>query len=387
MKAIINLYILQALSKCFSVFYFVLLPIFFAKGLISTSHIGYIGAAFIVALIIGAILVTQWLHNTTTRKLLQLAALGSIIGSVALLASVWQASINWIALSYVIAGLSTGLAMSGVNAVAAASTTKGDRYNTLAKLGMSMDIIRIVFPAIVAGLVAYWDFRIAILLIIATAIYFLYIASFGEYRYQPIAKTLSTPVSLRKNKRLWFVLLLEFLDSFSSSQLFVFLPLLFLAKGYSLENSLILQSFVFIGYLSGRLLVSILAKRFSGVIAVAVAEIGLMITIMLLLVTPTLWLLYFLSLLLGIFARGTSPVIKAMAFDSLSEDEMKKGSAAHVIAGDSGSAIGQLLFGLLIAWFSINMPFIVAGSIAVLIAMLCLANTSPTKRALTLSAR
>src|SRR6185437_13373187 len=81
--------------------------------------------------------------------------------------------------------------------------------------------------------------------------------------------------------------------------------------------------------------------------------------------------LYILTWLLGVFARGTSPVIKALAFDSLHESHMKQGSALHVVAGDSGSALGQLCFGLLLAWVGVNAPFITAALIAGAIAICC----------------
>ena len=121
------------------------------------------------------------------------------------------------------------------------------------------------------------------------------------------------------------MLLLEFLDSFSSSQLFVFLPLIFLDKGYSLQNSLLLQSFIFLGYINGRWLVIFLAQRFSGLKAIAYAEIGMIVSILLILIVSLIGFLYLLSFFLGVFARGTSPAIKALAFDELDERQMKKG--------------------------------------------------------------
>jgi hypothetical protein len=81
----INLYIMQALAKGFTVFYFVLLPIFFAQNIINSQQLGYIGAFFIAMLILGAVLVARWLHSLETKTLLQLSSVAAIVASSFLL--------------------------------------------------------------------------------------------------------------------------------------------------------------------------------------------------------------------------------------------------------------------------------------------------------------
>lgn len=373
-KGIPALYGMQALAKGFSVFYFVLLPVFYFQKLITPREVGYIGALFIVMLIIGAVVVVRWLHILKTKSLLQLASLVSIVSSIILFFAMHQHNLDWLVLSFGLMGLSVGVSMSGVNVVAAHFTNKGDRYQTLAKLGMLTDLIRIIFPIIIAGLVSIKASNYAAVIIVFTSVLFLYFASSlpdnlindGEAESVLLKKA-----ELRLNKPFRFALSLEFLDSFSSSQLFVFLPLLFIAKGYSLQNSLLLQSFIFLGYLCGRWVIGVVAKRISGVKAVSYSEIGMAIAILLLLLVQPIWLLYILTFVLGIFARGTSPAIKAIAFDSLSQEQIKKGSALHVVAGDSGSALGQLLFGLLIAWYGVKAPFIASILVALIIVAMC----------------
>lgn len=372
-KNLSTLYAMQALVKGFSVFYFVLLPVFYAEKLIGSVQVGYIGALFIVMLILGAIVVARWLHGLDTKKLLQIASWIAILASLVLLASTLLHDLTLLIVSYGLMGVTVGTAMSGVNAVAAHLTIRGDRFKSLAKMSMLTDTVRIAFPSLVAGLVLIGASSAAVLLVIATAIVFLALCSRLPKFSPPEESSVSENMeSVRANKPFQYMLSLEFFDSFSSSQLFVFLPLLFLAKGYSLESSLLLQSFIFLGYMSGRWFVSLLAKHYSGIRAIAYAEVGMVVSIVLLLTAQYLWLLYFLSYALGVFARGTSPAIKALAFDSLSEAQTRKGSALHVVAGDSGSALGQLLFGLLIAWYSVNTPFVVAAVIAGLIAAICL---------------
>jgi FSR family fosmidomycin resistance protein-like MFS transporter len=384
------LYIMQVLAKGFSVFYFVLLTVFFAEGMISSEQLGTIGAVFIGLLIVGAVFVARWMHHLETRTLLQLAAVVSVGASAVLFIAAQGRSLPLMVASYAVMGLSVGIAMSGVNAMAAALTRKGDRYKSMAKLSMFTDVARMVFPLLVAATVAVGASNGAVLLIVAAAAVFLGFTfrlprvSSSEQQ-EPAAAPEASDIT--SNRSFLYVLALEFFDSFSSSQLFVFLPLLFLAKGFSLENSLILQSFIFIGYLSGRWFVTSLCRRYSPVRAIAYTEIGMVVCIAALLTTTTLQVLYLLTFTLGIFSRGTSPAIKALAFDTLADHQMKKGSALHVVGGDSGSALGQLIFGFLVAAYGVQTPFVVATVIAGAIAVACLIDpvdlsTSPVPRVL-----
>jgi MFS transporter, FSR family, fosmidomycin resistance protein len=276
-------------------------------------------------------------------------------------------------ISFGLAGFSEGIGMSGVNALAAKMTQRGDRYKSLANLGMLTDVIRIVFPLLVSGFIIVGQPTLSfIFVIIASFVFFIFSATLPIIHSDEESISQSVKEGIRGNKNFLYVLLLEFLDSFASSQLFVFLPLVFLAKGYSLVNGLLLQSFVFLGYLCGRQFVGIMARRYSGTKAVAIAEIGMVISILLFLVLNNLFVLYALCFVLGIFTRGTSPTIKALAFDTLTENQLKKGSALHVVAGDSGSALGQFIFGLLIAWFGVNSPFYASAGVALFIGIITL---------------
>lgn len=373
-----DLYILTALAKGFPVFCSVLLPILYAEKVITAQILGYIGTLFIVSTIAGAVVVAKWLHRFDIRRLLQLASLGTIVASIVIFIAMSTRNMWLLIAAYPVIGLAAGINLSSVNAMSAYMTTRGNRFKLIAKLSMVADGVRIVFSLIVTGLATIGLSTYSALLIVFAGFIFLFYASRQEEIRPAVGtakKTTTAPThvrSIKRNRLFQFVLSLEFLDSFSSSQLFVFLPLLLLAKGYSLGNSLLLQVFTFLGYMSGRWLVGILAGRLSGLKAVGLAESGMVISIILLLIVGPLWALYALSFTLGVFARGTSPAIKSLAYDALDDSQMKQGSALHVIAGDSGSALGQLAFGLLVATFDARMPFIVAAGVASIAAILCL---------------
>lgn len=367
-------YALPAVVRSITLAFFVLMPVMYAEKLIKAQEMGMIGALTIALVIVGALTVARSLHTLTTRRLLMLGGALALVAATLLVAGTISKNLALIVSAYGCMGIMAGMSMSGANAVAANFTTRGDRFGRLAKQSMVVDVVRITAPLAVAGLVVLWGIEGGALLAAFSAILLCVLA----WSLPPMPQTAAIKRekngrwSLLKNKRFRFTLSLELLDSFASSELFVFLPLVLLAKGYDIGSSLLLQSFLFLGYLTGRWLVGWLAKRYSGFKAVGLAEIGMVVSIVLLLSIDPLWLVYFFSFMLGIFARGTSPAIKALAFDSVDDHHTKQASAVYVVAGDTGSSLGQLSFGFLVAWLGANAPFILAAIIAGLVAVLCL---------------
>lgn len=364
-------YLLPLLAKSMSVYYFVLLPPLLAREFITASQVGYIGALSIGMLVIGALGVARW-HLITSKLLVQIGAIMSLLCIGVLAIGIASHNVVIIAMSFAFIGFQTGIAMSAANALTAKYTSRGNRFGIMARMSMLGDLNRIIFPLIVAGSLYMGGLTIALSIMAIMAVLYVIIAnSVPQAAVEKTKADLSLPPARLWHNRLFkFLVSMEFLDSFASSQLFVFIPILFLAKGYSIENTLILQTAIFIGYLSGRWWMGKLANKFSGIVSLTLAECGMIITIGLLLVNRQLAILYGLTLLLGVFARGTGPVLRALVFDSLSDHHMKRGTAIHVVAGDSGSALGQLLFGLLLAWTGAKTPFVVAAGIAGVIVLL-----------------
>jgi len=379
----IAFYALPAVVRSITISFFVLMPVFYAKKLIEAQEMGLIGALTITMVITGALLVARWLHHFSTKRLLTVGSGFAVLAASSLVLGVASENVALITLAYAFLGLMSGISMSGANAVAANHTTRGNRYGQLAKAAMVVDVIRISSPLVVAGLVILWG-PVGGAVLASFAAILLCLLAWG------LPSTLNAPTTVVDKSIKWKILRIrpfrrilpiEMLDSFASSELFVFLPLILLTKGYDIGSSLLLQSFLFLGYLSGRWLVGRLAKRYSGFRAVGLAEIGMVVSIVLLLIVSQLWLLYLLSYMLGVFTRGTSPVIKGLAFDSVDDQHAKQAGAIFVIAGDSGSALAQLTFGFLVAWLGANAPFILAAGVAGLVAVICLVRRPAGLRA------
>jgi MFS transporter, FSR family, fosmidomycin resistance protein len=369
-----RLYLLPVLAKSFTVDFFVLLPVLYAHKIISSAEIGYFGAVSIGMLVLGALVISRWLHNVNSKDILLWGSALATVSTLMLGIGLWLHALWLILFSYALSGVMVGFSMSATNALVANHTNKDNRYAILARSSMFGDMNRITFPLIVVLALKLGGLSgvIVVMLLLASVLTWATVTLPNEASTSDEPEL--PPAKLRHNRSFKYFLSMEFLDSFASSQLFVFIPVLFLAKGYSLQSSLVLQTAIFLGYLSGRWIIGRLASKLSGSLAVAIAETGMVVTILLLLVVQPLPLLYLLTWLLGVFARGTSPVIKALVFNSLHEAHVKQGSAMHVVAGDSGSALGQLSFGLLLAWIGVSAPFIAAAIVASFVAIFCLAS-------------
>ena len=371
MHSIFYIGILKAILKTFGVLYLLLLPILLAEGKITAQELGYFGTVIISGTFLSG-LVLSYIPSKFSRSTNLTFALLLILISIIVL-GVGFSNIN-IVIAYLIMGMALGIGYITADEIAASLSTKGNRFGSFANMAMISDTFRIAFPAL-AGAV-YLAFKLPGLIVLAfvsfliiSAITFLLSKKFKlSTKIQGALPTKENPVKLLKeNKRFSFVLFLELFDSFASSQLFVFLPTLLVFKGFQIETAVALQSVVFLGYFSGRWLVSLLAKRLDGYKAIAVAESGMVLTIILLILLPHSGLLYILCLLLGIFARGTSPIIKALVFDNLEPEQTRRGTALYMMVGDGGSGLGQLVFGLFLAWFGVVAPFIGSAIAAILV--------------------
>lgn len=374
-KALLYIALVKSFLRGFSVLYLLFLPILYATHLIGALELGYIGACLVAGTMVSALLLSFRPYKFKKVRLLHMSMLVLLCASILLF---WPQYKILFSISYLLVGLSVGVGITIIDELAADFTTQGKRFGIFANMSMLSDTLRIIYPLIVGFIYLSFHYRGLIIFSIINVgfLIFLLYRFIAQSNLNQITEyntdNTKNPISLLKNNRSFsFVIGLEFFDSFISSQLFVFLPILLLFKGFTLENTLVLQSIVFLGYLSGRKIVGLLAQYLNGYKATAIAEIGMTIVIVLLLVLPSSVVIYILCFLLGLFARGTSPVIKALAFDQLSLAEFRRGSAVHLISGESGGVLGQLVFGFLLAWVGVNFPFILVAIIATAVAMVC----------------
>lgn len=363
--------LLSAFMKSFLVLFMLFLPIFYHEGSIDELGLWYLWAIMLTAMLIGSFLVAKWLQYMSSRKLLFIALWLFIIASVWLFFDFERLR----TISYLMVWIGTGIGISAMSNIQYNFSQGKERFSKLANLSMFGDIMRISFPVIAWLIYKFLGVQAVLLFALLLWVCLLVFVYLSKSEYVTQQKEHAQSISLSqfaKNKGFVFSGFLEFFDSFSSSQLFVFLPLVLAYKWMAFENAVLLQAIIFLWYLCGRRTMWQIAKRSNGYLSVAIAEVGMAVVIVWIIWLNSLYLVIALCFLLGICTRGTSPVIKWIAFDQLKKEESSSGSAIHVFVGDSGSALGQLVFGFLFSVMGVYGPFWISSVVALILATACL---------------
>lgn len=368
-----QIWLLSALMRSPQILFLLFLPILYHEQLINEIQIGYLWWLLLIWSVLWSYIAVTYLQRHSSKKLLLLAISLCIIAS----GLIYIHSSIVLTIAYSIVWLAVGIGMSSVTNIQYTFSSNSDRFSKLANISMFGDVLRISFP-IVIGLIykSFWLYYIqlfSLLLWIVLLLFIYYSRSLESHSY--VEGKEATHFSFRyfwKNKEFVFVSTMEFLDWLSSSQLFIFLPLLLASKGIIFENAVLLQSTIFLGYLCGRRIIARLASVYNGYSSVALAEIGMAWSIIWILALNSTILIIMLCFLLGICARGTSPVIKWLAFNTLKLEESSSWSGIYVFIGNIADVVAQFTFGILFAGIGIYGPFWLSWGIAIILAVMCL---------------
>lgn len=367
----LQVWVLSALMRGFLTLFMLFLPILYYEKLIDGVQLWYLWSLLLVWMLMWWFISAKYLHQFHTKKNLIAAVILHVVAALLLF---FQVDILMI-MAYCIVGLWTWMGSAAMSNVQYKFSNSSDRFSKLANISMFGDIMRISFPIFVgliykfSGIVGLQWFTVV--LWICLLCYIWYAKSEHMVHKTDQTKRISL-LHFLHNKGFVFSGFLEFFDSFSSSQLFVFLPLVLAYKWMAFENAVLLQAIIFLWYLCGRRMMGRIAKYSNGYLSVAIAEFGMAIAILWIIWFGSIFVVIVLCFLLGICARGTSPVIKGIAFDQLRKEESSAGSAIHVFVGDSGSALGQFVFGLLFSAIGVYGPFRISCGIVIIIALACL---------------
>jgi FSR family fosmidomycin resistance protein-like MFS transporter len=172
---------------------------------------------------------------------------------------------------------------------------------------------------------------------------------------------------LLKNRKFCFATAAGIADSFSSASLYIFIPFLLTAKGIPLENTLYFNVIFFAGYMSGRLLLGRLADKHGAPNILMGSKVAMALLILLLTLVSGSALLLALLFLLGIFTRGSSPIIRAMVADTMDENiSFHNAFSAFSSASRGSSALSRPIYGFLASFAGIASVFYLASAVSLL---------------------
>jgi len=168
-----------------------------------------------------------------------------------------------------------------------------------------------------------------------------------------------------KTKRLLLVSSVALLDTFASSQLFLFLPFLLLQRGVNAAILGIFTGGYFIGNFSGKTLLGRGVDKYGNKKVFIISELLMAFIIILIAVTNNLVFLFVLSFLLGVFTKGTSPVIQTLFSEEIHKTHYEKVFAISESFIGVASVIAPIIMGVFADHFGILSVFYLSAFFAI----------------------
>lgn len=169
------------------------------------------------------------------------------------------------------------------------------------------------------------------------------------------------------NIRFLYATLCFVFDSLASSALFVFIPFLLLKRGVEPAFLGMLTSTFFIGNMFGKVALGRLVDVLGNVWVFILSEVLMAVCIILLAVSSNLPLIIFASIILGIFTKGTVPVLTSMVTESVEHHgRFEKAFSLNAVFVGVGSTLAPILLGFLSDTYGIIHAFYASAFFAVL---------------------
>jgi predicted MFS family arabinose efflux permease len=171
---------------------------------------------------------------------------------------------------------------------------------------------------------------------------------------------------LFKNKQAAYVTLAAIIDSLASSPIYVYLPFLLLNKGLDATQLGIAMGGFFIGSLLGKKFLGLGVDKLGNVKVFVVSEFCMALSLIFISQSSQYLLLLFFTMLLGIFTKGTSPVVQTMFSELSHKDHYHKIFAVSELALGLSAVVAITILGSLADKTGITIIFYVTAVLAII---------------------
>ena len=274
--------------------------------------------------------------------------------------------------AYALGGAASGLFEPIGNSLVAKRSSMKNRGTAIGNFAAFGDMGRMAFLAAANLLAGRMGVNHACGVLLATNIAALVVSHIYLSRPDPSddPETDERPIRTRellKNSKFCHATIAGIADSFSSASLFIFLPFLLLPKGIALDNTGYFNGILFAGYFSGRLVLGRMADKYGPTAILVISKVIMAILIVALVLISGIVPIMALVFVLGIFTRGTSPIIRAMVADSMDERiSFHDAFAAYSFASRGSTAVCRPIYGFLGSFAGIASVFYVMAAVSLL---------------------
>jgi MFS family permease len=345
-KIYFRLCLQQLFSKGFEISLLLLIPFLQIKIGFDFIWIGILTAVFAIAKILSSFLSGDIARRIGNEYIMSIALLFNVFS---FLSFIFSSNLIFLVISTVLGGIAAGL-------FEAPSISKTAKYSSNEKISTSIgnvtafgDIGRIVFTIITTLAISKLDVPIIGVSGIILALLILLI-TFEKSKVEKEI-TVSEDHGYKKyigNTKYTLAVIASVLDSFGGSSLYIFLTPYIASKGISIETIGAIDAIYFVGYLLGRLVLTRLADKYGNIKILVIAEIAMAVIAVLVIFAFNPFVISILLLLLGMFTRGTSPVLKALVVKSIhGKLEIERGFAISHSLNTTSTSVSRIVFGII----------------------------------------
>ncbi|HSW91412.1 MAG TPA: MFS transporter [Candidatus Saccharimonadales bacterium] len=365
-----HLNILHILNDGFAASLVLLLPFIAQSQGLSLTQVGLLGTILNAA---GVILALPAAYLATRFGGLKVLVVAAFVYGAAFLVTGGTGQFLVLLPVFVFAGIGFGVFHPIAFALIAKWTSKEKRGRTIGDFTAIGDVGRIGIAAALSFLAVAIGWQkaailYAIVALIAAVFFYRYLFS-DKTRIQPKKEHHGKTQDLSfwqvlRNKRYIMTICSAGFDGFASASLFVFLPFLLLQRHVDPAFLGAFTATFFVGTFFGKTLLGRFVDRWGGAKVFIVAEFLMAVFIYLLAGTTALPLIAVCSVILGIFTKGTVPVLQTMVTESVEHHgNFEKAFGIEGFVSSLGIALAPVALGFVSDKFGIISAFyVMAGS-------------------------
>jgi FSR family fosmidomycin resistance protein-like MFS transporter len=326
------------------------------------SIVGLLSTVFIVSQVAISAFAGKIAHVLHSRNVILLSI---VFSAMAWLILIFTGNLTMIFLAFVFGGLSSGLFEPIGNSLVAKSSPR-NRAIAIGNFAAFGDMGRIAMAAAAVAIAGFIGLTPTFAILMGTTLFaFGITVIFNRNLADPATEVKEEHIDLGqllRNSKFCYATLAGIADSFSSASLYIFIPFLLVAKGILLANTGWYIGVFFCGYFMGRLGLGRLADRYGAANTLMLSKIAMSVLILALIFASGSWPIIGLIFMLGIFTRGSSPIIRTMVADSMDDNtSFHNAFGTYSFASRGSSAICRPIFGYVASSAGIAAVFYIAS--------------------------
>lgn len=279
-----------------------------------------------------------------------------------------------VVIAFVLAGVGFGMFHSVAFAIVSKMFSKEERGTQLGNFTALAELGRIGVSTVATFVIVLIGWRqTAFFISLLVALVFIVLYVIFSYRKRNPANSLNEQVGsgpsfreIVKNKRFLLATSSFILDTFASGSLFIFLPFLLLKRGVAPIYLGALTSTFFLGNMFGKVFLGRLVDRLGNAKVFIISEYLMALFIIILAISNNIPLIIISSIILGIFTKGTVPILTTMVSESVDHHgRYEKAFSLNAAFVGIASTTAPLFLGFLSDTFGIVNAFYAASMFAI----------------------